>query len=171
MPVESVTCRTSNGIPKKRPTAGAKPSRNPSATFVPQPAALRLSDAPMRWRRSFVKKPPGFFSASASGRRCTVTQFSNQPPATLPIQRRTPVSAAKKTVPLSSGLSVSNVCAASSGVEERVARREAPEPVEERRARADGEDVRGGGRELRAREAREERRDPLEAVLALARLR
>ena len=55
VPVESVTCRTSNGIPKKRPTAGAKPSRNPSATFVPQPAALRLSASPRPPRRSFVK--------------------------------------------------------------------------------------------------------------------
>ncbi len=66
-------------------------------------------------RRSDVRKDPGRRAAIASGSRWTVTQFSNQPPATLPIHRRTPVSAAKKTVPLSSGLRVSNVCAASSG--------------------------------------------------------
>ena len=55
------------------------------------------------------------------------------------------------------------------GVEKRVARREPPKPVEERRARPDGNDVGDGGREVRAREAPEERRDPLQPILSLVR--
>ena len=41
MPVDSVTCRTSSGTPKKAATTGVIPSRNPSAMLPPSPATLR----------------------------------------------------------------------------------------------------------------------------------
>ncbi len=113
-PVDSVTCRTSIGRPKKPSSGGARPSIMPSDTFAASPDTLARHQAAQRRARAAPRRAMmRGFHAIALSRRWNTNQFSVQPAISELANSSTPVKAANSAVaPI--GLSACFTCAASS---------------------------------------------------------